>query len=203
MTRTHSPGLFPGEFFFVLKDGKILVCNNKVYAGRNKIDLTKDTVYVHPNTKQCNYSVDTSSFVKTSDLSVGTLYNKSGSVTITYSNRNGTSYTGDNVVLSSAETANICNNYILASVSAVLTIASCNSGYGNSFTAKMGNLIAIGGTGNMTEPVTGSCNSNFATNSTTCPFSAGSAVLVDCGGDPRYYNGVVLNWSIVVKGFSF
>ena len=158
---------------------------------------------MHPASKQCNYHVDTSSFVKTSDLKVGTLYNKSGSVTITYSNRNGIQYTGDNVVLSSAETADICNNYILASVSAVLTIASCSSGYGNSFTAKMGNLIAISGTGNMTEPVTGSCNSNFATNSTTCPFSAGTAVLADCSGDQRYYNGVVLNWSIVVKGFSF
>ena len=187
----------------VLKEGKILVCNNKVYAGRNKIDLTKDTIYVHPNSKQCNYSVDTSSFVKTSDLRVGTLYNKSGSVTITYSKRNGTSYTGNNTVLSSSETANICNNYMLASVSAVLTIASCSSGYGNSFSASMSNIITIYGEGTMTEPVTGSYNANFATNSSTCPFSAGSAVSVDCGGDPRYYNGVVLNWSIVVKGFGF
>lgn len=39
-----------------------MVCNNKVYAGRNKLDLTKDTVYVHPSTKQCNYSIDTSKF---------------------------------------------------------------------------------------------------------------------------------------------
>ena len=39
-----------------LTDGKIIVCNNKVYAGRNKIDLTKDTVYVHPSTKQCNFA---------------------------------------------------------------------------------------------------------------------------------------------------
>lgn len=40
----------------VLTEGKILVCNNKVYAGRNKIDLTKDTVYVHPSTKQCDFA---------------------------------------------------------------------------------------------------------------------------------------------------
>ena len=39
----------------VLTDGKIVVCNNKVYAGRNKIDLTKDTVYVHPSSKQCDF----------------------------------------------------------------------------------------------------------------------------------------------------
>ena len=36
-----------------LKDGKILVCNSKVYAGKNKLDLTKDTIYTHPSTKQC------------------------------------------------------------------------------------------------------------------------------------------------------
>ena len=187
----------------VLKAGKIIVCNNKVYAGRNRIDLTKDTVYVHPSSKQCDYYVDTSSFVKTSDLRVGTLYNKSGSVTITYSRRNGTTYTGDNVVLSSAETANICNNYMVASMSAVLTIASCNSGYGNDFTASISSLFNITGTGTMTEPVTGSTDGTIVTKTTLCPFSAGSTVIADCSGDPRYYNGVVLNWSIVVKGFGF
>lgn len=30
-----------------------MVCNNKVYAGHNKLDLTKDTVYTHPTTKVC------------------------------------------------------------------------------------------------------------------------------------------------------
>ncbi len=39
----------------VLKDGKIIVCNNKVYAGKNKLELTKDTVYTHPAEKQCNF----------------------------------------------------------------------------------------------------------------------------------------------------
>lgn len=32
MTRTNSPGLFPGEFFFVLTDGKLIIGNSKVYA---------------------------------------------------------------------------------------------------------------------------------------------------------------------------
>lgn len=27
-----------------------------MYAGRNKLDLTKDTVYVHPSTKQCDFA---------------------------------------------------------------------------------------------------------------------------------------------------
>ena len=53
---------------FVLKDGKILVCNNKVYAGANKLDLTKDTVYVHPASKQCNYSVDLSNYATKAEL---------------------------------------------------------------------------------------------------------------------------------------
>ena len=187
----------------VLTDGKVILGKTKAWFGSNRIELTKDTVYTHPSTKQCNYSVDTSSFVKTSDLRVGTLYNKNGSFTITYSNRNGFSYAGDNTVLSSAETANICNNYVISSVSAVLTIASCSSGYGNSFSAAMGNLITIYGTGTMTEPVTESYNANFTTNSSICPFSAGSTVLAECSGDPRYYNSVVLDWSITVKGFGF
>ena len=40
-----------------------------MYAGKNKLDLTKDTVYKHPTTKQCNYSIDTSNFVTKNDLS--------------------------------------------------------------------------------------------------------------------------------------
>ena len=43
-------------FFLILNNGKLLVTPNKVYAGINKIDLTKDTVYKHPTTKQCNYA---------------------------------------------------------------------------------------------------------------------------------------------------
>ena len=36
----------------------MLITPNHVYAGENKIDLTKDTntVYTHPTAKQCNYS---------------------------------------------------------------------------------------------------------------------------------------------------
>ena len=45
-----------------------MICNNKVYAGKNKLDLTKDTVYKHPSTKQCNYSIDTSNFVTKTEL---------------------------------------------------------------------------------------------------------------------------------------
>lgn len=45
-----------------------MVTPNKVYAGSNRIDLTKDTVYIHPVNKVCNYSVDTSAFATASDL---------------------------------------------------------------------------------------------------------------------------------------
>lgn len=55
-------------FAFSLLNGKIIVCNNKVYAGSNKLDLTKDTIYTHPATKQCNYSVNTSDFATVSQL---------------------------------------------------------------------------------------------------------------------------------------
>ena len=40
----------------ILNTGKILVTPNHCYIGPNKIDLTADTKYVHPTTKQCNYS---------------------------------------------------------------------------------------------------------------------------------------------------
>lgn len=40
----------------ILNAGKLLVTPNKVYAGSNRIDLTKDTVYTHPAEKVCNYS---------------------------------------------------------------------------------------------------------------------------------------------------
>ena len=58
----------------LLSDGKILVCNNKVCAGRNKIDLTKDTIYTHPSTKQCNYSVDLSQYLKSQTVRTGSYY---------------------------------------------------------------------------------------------------------------------------------
>lgn len=78
-----------------------------MYAGVNKIDLTKDTVYTHPKTKQCNYaythptskqcnySVDLSKYatksevnasklvIRTGTLTTSTAYEPSG--TITYS----------------------------------------------------------------------------------------------------------------------
>ena len=44
----------------ILNTGKILVTPNHCYIGPNKIDLTTDTKYVHPTSKQCNYSVDLS-----------------------------------------------------------------------------------------------------------------------------------------------
>ena len=49
---------------FLLKDGKILVCPNQVYAGANKTKL----VYTHPTSKQCNYNVDTSNLVTKDEL---------------------------------------------------------------------------------------------------------------------------------------
>ena len=45
-----------------------------MYAGVNKIDLTKDTVYTHPSSKQCNWVPDSSNF-----YSVGS-YTGDGSV---------------------------------------------------------------------------------------------------------------------------
>ena len=41
---------------FILSNGKLLITPNHAYIGPNKIDLTADTKYVHPTTKQCNYS---------------------------------------------------------------------------------------------------------------------------------------------------
>ena len=49
---------------FLLKEGKIIVCPNQVYAGANKTKL----VYTHPENKQCNYSVDTSNLVTKEEL---------------------------------------------------------------------------------------------------------------------------------------
>ena len=58
----------------------MLITPNHVYAGSNKIDLAKDTVYTHPTakqcnysythptTKQCNYAPDLSSYATKSDL---------------------------------------------------------------------------------------------------------------------------------------
>lgn len=42
--------------------------NTKAWFGSNKIELTKDTVYTHPTAKQCNYSVDTSSFATKAEI---------------------------------------------------------------------------------------------------------------------------------------
>ena len=53
----------------LLTNGKIIVTPNHVYAGQNKLDLTKDTVYRHPSSKQCNYYVDLSNYVTKSELS--------------------------------------------------------------------------------------------------------------------------------------
>ena len=40
----------------------------KAWFGPNKVELTKDTVYVHPSSKQCNYNVDTSNLVTKDEL---------------------------------------------------------------------------------------------------------------------------------------
>ena len=40
----------------------------KAWFGPNKIELTKDTVYTHPTSKQCNYNVDTSNLVTKDEL---------------------------------------------------------------------------------------------------------------------------------------
>lgn len=55
----------------ILTKGLIQVANSKVFCklGNSTVrDLTQDTVYVHPAEKQCNYSVDTSSFATKSEL---------------------------------------------------------------------------------------------------------------------------------------
>lgn len=60
----------------------MLITPNHVYAGENRIDLTKDTntvythptakqcnySYTHPTTKQCNYAPDLSGYATKSDL---------------------------------------------------------------------------------------------------------------------------------------
>lgn len=40
----------------ILNNGKLVITPNHAYIGPNKIDLTSDTKYVHPSSKQCNYS---------------------------------------------------------------------------------------------------------------------------------------------------
>lgn len=40
----------------ILNNGKLVITPNHAYIGPNKIDLTTDTKYVHPSSKQCNYS---------------------------------------------------------------------------------------------------------------------------------------------------
>lgn len=42
----------------ILTDGKIALGKTKAWFGPNAVELTKDTVYTHPTSKQCNYSVD-------------------------------------------------------------------------------------------------------------------------------------------------
>ena len=38
----------------ILGNGKLMITPNHVYAGSNKMDLTKDTIYNHPTSKQCS-----------------------------------------------------------------------------------------------------------------------------------------------------
>lgn len=51
-----------------LNNGKLVITPNHAYIGPSKIDLTADTKYVHPTAKQCNYSVDTSSFATKAEI---------------------------------------------------------------------------------------------------------------------------------------
>lgn len=55
----------------ILTVGNIVTTKNGVYTklgNSNMVNLAQDTVYSHPSEKQCNYSVDTSVFIKRSDL---------------------------------------------------------------------------------------------------------------------------------------
>ena len=56
-----------GAFIF-LNNGKLVITPNHAYIGPSKIDLTADTKYVHPTAKQCNYSIDTSSFATKAEI---------------------------------------------------------------------------------------------------------------------------------------
>ena len=47
---------FWADCFLILNNGKLVITPNHAYIGPNKIDLTSDTKYVHPSSKQCNYS---------------------------------------------------------------------------------------------------------------------------------------------------
>ena len=51
-----------------LNNGKLVITPNHAYIGPSKIDLTADTKYVHPTAKQCNYSIDTSSFATKAEI---------------------------------------------------------------------------------------------------------------------------------------
>ena len=51
-----------------LTDGKIRIGKNKAWFGPNAVELTKNTIYTHPSTKQCNYDVDLSNYVTQSDI---------------------------------------------------------------------------------------------------------------------------------------
>lgn len=43
----------------ILGAGKLVLGNNKAWFGSNKIELTKDTVYTHPSTQQCEIPLAT------------------------------------------------------------------------------------------------------------------------------------------------
>ena len=56
---------------YSLGNGKLMITPNHVYAGENRIDLTKDTntVYTHPSEKQCSWEPNLSNYVTFDDLS--------------------------------------------------------------------------------------------------------------------------------------
>ena len=63
--------MLPLFFFVILTPEKLLITPNHVYAGENRIDLTKDTntVYTHPSEKQCSWEPNLSNYVTFDDLS--------------------------------------------------------------------------------------------------------------------------------------
>lgn len=48
------------SLFPILNAGNIVITPNHVYAGVNKIDLAKDTVYTHPSIRQCTIPIASS-----------------------------------------------------------------------------------------------------------------------------------------------
>lgn len=57
----------------------MVITPNHAYIGPNRIDLTKDTIYVHPSEKLCDYSVDTDQIYARLEVVENKVNNISGS----------------------------------------------------------------------------------------------------------------------------